>query len=174
MRCNKIGVAVIVVGAATHLLTTVRWHRSNLAEIWYQNINGHPYGNHLYGARPMISDREPPTSRFVRRYGDPSLQKPLRFHPHAGAVDEFGHYGYVHDPTVLLKKTNYTYLSSSPAVEQSQLCAPLGYGLEGGADVGRRLFEKISASPPNISHTDSLKVFCGIYTHPGKMTKLQQ
>jgi hypothetical protein len=35
-------------------------------------------------------------------YGNPNQTTPIvNDHPHAGAIDEFGHYGYVHDPTIL-------------------------------------------------------------------------
>jgi hypothetical protein len=133
-------VVLLLICTFLHLFTTLRWHRAILeTSVRLDN------DNHLPPAK---------TSRTV----DPSLN-----HPHFGALDEFLHSGYVHDPKVLRQRTssNFTLLPE----ERPQLCAPVGSGPEGGQDLGRELFgnhiQVLSAL------NSSINVFCAIYTYPG-------
>ncbi len=100
-----------------------------------------------------------------RRYGNPNLTTPLYNHPHAGAVDEFGHFGYVHDPTIL-HHTQPTF--HVPEHEKTDLCAPPGYGPEGWQELGRQFFvDHIQVASPSPESKD-VKIFCAVYTHPQK------
>jgi glycoprotein-N-acetylgalactosamine 3-beta-galactosyltransferase len=82
----------------------------------------------------------------------------VRAHPHAGAVDEEGNYGYVHDPTVI---ANSKIQFSIPPKEITQVCAPAGAGPEGIGGY-RLITEKILVA--NVE--PRLKIFCSIYTSP--------
>jgi hypothetical protein len=95
-----------------------------------------------------------------RRYGIPNRTSPLAPHPHAGAVDEFGHYGYVHDPTILLESPSTFQVLPE---ERTELCDSILSGMD---EVTRTVFEQIQVTktPPT---TKDVKVFCAIYTYPG-------
>lgn len=84
--------------------------------------------------------------------------QPMKDHPHAGAIDEKGNYGYVHDPTVL---ANSKIPFSIPPEELQQVCAPAGAGPEGIGGY-RLITEKVRVS--NVP--SSLKIFCSVYTSP--------
>jgi hypothetical protein len=87
-----------------------------------------------------------------------NISQPMKDHPHAGAIDEEGRYGYVHDPTVI---ANSKIPFSIPSEELRQVCAPAGAGPEGIGGY-RLLTEKVRVS--NIH--SSLKIFCSVYTSP--------
>lgn len=82
----------------------------------------------------------------------------LRDHPHAGAIDEEGNYGYVHDPTVI---AHSTVPFSIPPEELNQVCAPPGTGPEGIGGY-RLITEKVRVSDVE----PRLKIFCSVYTSP--------
>jgi hypothetical protein len=161
MRSRQLG-GILFVCVSAQLFATVRWHRNILLEASQLNTSQESV---LYDAPPEFLQLNSPP---LRRYGDPLLKKPRAFHPHSGAVDEFGQYGYVHDPTVLRQRK--MILNETITLEERRLlCAPLGKGPEGGNDTGKRVFEKIRVSS-NKETTRSpvpVKVFCGIYTYPG-------
>ena len=83
----------------------------------------------------------------------------MKDHPHAGAIDENGDYGYVHDPTVL---ANSKFPFQIPLYELNEVCAPPGAGPEGIGGY-RLLTEKIK-----VANNDNrrLKIFCSVYTDP--------
>ncbi|KAL3905994.1 MAG: hypothetical protein SGILL_009457 [Bacillariaceae sp.] len=117
------------------------------------------------GTEKSISSNTTTRLGPLRRYGDPSLKRPQAYHPHSGAVDEYGNFGYVHDPAILNKQKNTSNFATSHE-DLTQLCAPVGEGPEGGNAIGRELFGqhiKVSQSPP----ISSINVFCAIYTYPG-------
>lgn len=124
-----------------------------------------------------------PTMPLPRRHGIPNQTLPLRDHPHAGGMDEYDQYGYVHEPTVLRYSPHvWPFVVSSE--DEAQLCAPLGDGPEkailgppgtGGyssvVELTRQIFgEKIRVTPSpsrsqNTPNTSAdVKVFCAIYT----------
>jgi len=102
-------------------------------------------------------DSTPPIKPFLNRTYNSSV--PMRDHPHAGAIDEDGNYGYVHDPTVLVHSKLPFEI---PLDELGQVCAPPGAGPEGIGGY-RLLTEKIK-----VANNDNkrLKIFCAVYTHP--------
>ena len=81
-----------------------------------------------------------------------------REHPHAGAKDENGNWGYVHDPTVLVHSP---IPFSIPSKEFDKICASPGEGDErqGGYKL---LTEKVRVA--NATHS-GVKIFCAIYTY---------
>ena len=115
------------------------------------------------------------------------LQTSRREHPHAGARDANGCYGYKADPTVVrrfVRKQNQTYwerLSNHNAEilgippQQSKelllpdiICGmPPGKGHEG--DGGYKLLtEKIQVHPPpSRNNNDTIRLLCIVYTYPG-------
>jgi hypothetical protein len=104
-------------------------------------------------------------SLLSRRYGNANLTAPSNLHPHAGAIDEFGHYDYVHDPTILHRRKPEFHVSEE---ENKDLCAPVGDGPEGFEELARRFFtEHIEIATPPSSKANNIKVFCAVYTHAG-------
>jgi glycoprotein-N-acetylgalactosamine 3-beta-galactosyltransferase len=113
-----------------------------------------------------------------RMYGNPNLTQDDVSHPHKGAMDEYNHFGYVHEPTIL-RYSPHAWPFVVSVEEEDQLCAPLGEGPEGYGEVGRQIFgERIRvvpigtpAAPPTSSPNDTpssastITVFCAIYTH---------
>ncbi len=87
-----------------------------------------------------------------------NISQPMKDHPHAGAIDEKGSYGYVHDPTVIAKSK---IPFSIPPDELRQVCAPAGAGPEGIGGY-RLITEKVRVSKIQ----SSLKIFCSVYTSP--------
>mmetsp|Transcript_14649 Transcript_14649/g.40714 ORF Transcript_14649/g.40714 Transcript_14649/m.40714 type:complete len:468 (-) Transcript_14649:580-1983(-) len=87
-------------------------------------------------------------------------------HPHGGARDELGNWGYVHDPTILLKKPQQFKVLHN---EEEDFCQEVGYGLEGGgASLAKRLFRKrIKIAKRSEMGSPPIKVFCAIYSYPG-------
>jgi hypothetical protein len=111
------------------------------------------------------STQQQKQQRQARTYGNPNQTTPINDHPHAGAIDEFGHYGYVHDPTILKQNPPIFHVS---AEEQHDLCAPTGTGPEGGGKLGELIFDHhIQVSTTNNNNPRDVKVFCAVYSHPG-------
>ncbi|KAG7340753.1 Fringe-like protein [Nitzschia inconspicua] len=114
---------------------------------------------------PSIPARTP----SHRTYGNSSLVEPLHKYPHVGAVDEFGQFEYVHDPTILLHHQQQQLAEKIQLLdeEKTDLCAPIGYGPEGGKDLARQFFHDHVqvASPLSEKEAKTIKVFCAIYTH---------
>lgn len=88
---------------------------------------------------------------------------PNRPHPRAGARDENGTWGYVHDPTVLLRSHRIINLNS---VDREQICDVSKPGLEGKAG-HQALTKKIKVSPGN----STVRIFCAIYTYHGGVNR---
>jgi glycoprotein-N-acetylgalactosamine 3-beta-galactosyltransferase len=135
----------------------------------------------------------PQKQRQQRRYGDPNLTRPEFDHPRSGAKDEYGHWGYVHDPTILWSSStnNNNDHDDSEAVswefrpsnetERDQICVPLiGEGPEsdgtkkGNEFMNQLMSRHIQIASPTSAGADgsgpkfsSIKVFCAIYTYPG-------
>lgn len=121
---------------------------------------------------------------------DPAV---LRDHPHMGAKDEYGNWGYVHDPTILVH-TPWPFLVRSN--ERTELCARVGEGIEweGGRGDGGETSAAVALAKQFFQHhiqvgtpstvvngtknddtnntspsnnSSGIKVFCAIYTYPG-------
>eukprot|EP00536_Pseudo-nitzschia_multiseries_P009513 jgi/Psemu1/200882/e_gw1.267.18.1 len=101
------------------------------------------------------------TPTIAEEHGNQRYSNAPRPHPHGGARDENGLWGYVHDPTILLQKPpEFTVLPE----EKEDFCKEVGDGLEGGGSLATRLYrERIKIAKPD----KSVKVFCGIYSYPG-------
>ncbi|KAL3924605.1 MAG: hypothetical protein SGILL_000947 [Bacillariaceae sp.] len=104
-----------------------------------------------------------------RRYGNPNITKRPSKYPRSGARDENKNWGYVHDPTILRQKPQDFLVNPE---EREEVCAKVGYGPEGGGKrAARQLFEEQLQLPElnkaTIAMMSSVKVFCGVYTHPG-------
>lgn len=109
-----------------------------------------------------------------RRYGDPNLTKNSRGHPHKGAKDEFGRWGYVHDPTILRHRQNndsswpFSTAKYGPE-EEAELCADVAHGPEGAGEMAREIFGSIVKVVTTHSSDEkgSVRVFCAVYSYPG-------
>ncbi|KAG7340752.1 Fringe-like protein [Nitzschia inconspicua] len=132
------------------------------------------WGSH----RQQLDSSNPATTIHSHEYFyvNSSIVEPLHKHPHAGAVDMFGRYGYVHDPTILLhhQQKPLTELQLLLDEEKTDLCAPIGYGPEGGKDLARQFFHDHVqvASPLSEEEAKTIKVFCAIYTHAGNRNQI--
>jgi hypothetical protein len=113
------------------------------------------------------------------------LQTSRSEHPHAGARDAKGCYGYTADPTVVrrvVRKQNQTYwerlsnhnsdLLAIPPQQSIELLIPeiicgmppgKGYEADGGYKL---LTEKIQIHPPPVKN-DTIRLLCIVYTYPG-------
>lgn len=127
-------------------------------------------------ARTVSSETKLPSLPPPRKNGDPNLTQAEVRHPHKGAMDEFDHFGYVHEPTIL-RYSPHAWPFVVTEEDEDQLCAPLGEGPEGYGDLGRQIFgERIRVVAPPTSQNDTsggavagnITVFCAIYTHPGR------
>jgi glycoprotein-N-acetylgalactosamine 3-beta-galactosyltransferase len=94
--------------------------------------------------------------RIIVQNEDAITVRQVRDHPHAGAIDEEGNFGYVHDPTVI---ANSKIPFSIPPEELKEVCAPPGAGPEG---IGGYITEKVRVS--NVQ--PRLKIFCSVFTSP--------
>lgn len=84
----------------------------------------------------------------------------LRPHPHAGALDENGNPGYIHDPTYVRNHPPaFNFRPDVPRFDESVCDEPLGQGIEGSA--GMHGLAKINISTAQIP----TKVMCIVYTH---------
>lgn len=109
--------------------------------------------------------------RFQRRKGYSNETGSLAFDPHAGLVDEHGHWGYVYYPTVLVRDSCRLSVSVE---EQSNLCVPLKSN--GTEDWEARVFGghiQVSASSSSLtSQQHNGKVFCiHSYVRSAKQTR---
>jgi glycoprotein-N-acetylgalactosamine 3-beta-galactosyltransferase len=119
---------------------------------------------------PSLSAAAPPPPP-PRRYGTVNLNQPSAGHPRGGGVDEYGWFGYVHEPTILRHRPQAWPFAVTPE-EEADLCAPLGNGPEGYGDLGRQIFgDRIRVSDSTTAAAaaagvGNVKVFCAVYTHP--------
>ena len=104
------------------------------------------------------------------------LQQQPRPHPHAGARDECGNFGYLHDPTIIPSKQSQLRLredivSLKDYYEHNVCSVPFGQGTEGPG--GYEALKKIKVSPPFYVHSNNnstsgeprqLKLLCMIYS----------
>ena len=115
-------------------------------------------------------------SAITRQLNLTRLIDPQRPYPFKGARNETGHYGYVHDPCILLQQP-------PPLQQVDEICnATPGNGEEGSA--GQYVLDRISIfdgsrSPkrgpvlttmrgdPAPTAPSSLRIFCSLYTYPG-------
>lgn len=104
-------------------------------------------------SRSMKTSSRPPAKIIA----SPPL---LRGHPHAGALDEHGNPGYIHDPTYIRKHPlEFNYRPDAPSFSESVCDMPPGQGIEGSAGIhGLRKINIMTEVIPT-------KVMCIVYTH---------
>jgi glycoprotein-N-acetylgalactosamine 3-beta-galactosyltransferase len=100
-----------------------------------------------------------------------SDEEHLRLHPHpgAGAKDEQGRWGYIHDAQFLRRNPDL-HPFTIPDHERDQICAAPGQGPEGNVAAYKRLTEIIQILPEPQQNGQPIhdnKLFCAVYTHPG-------
>ena len=100
-----------------------------------------------------------------------SDEEHLRLHPHpgAGAKDEEGHWGYIHDAKFLRRNLNLSQFTI-PDHERDQICAAPGKGPEGSRAAYRRLTKLIQILPEPQQNKQPIhdnRLFCAVYTYPG-------
>ena len=95
-------------------------------------------------------------------------------HPHAGAKDAQGNWGYIHDAKFLHRHSTPLHPFTIAENERDEICAPPGQGYEGGMGAYQLLTENIrirtDAQLHNGSsplHNNDIKLFCAVYTHAG-------
>ena len=164
---NKMTSPITIRSQLTRLLVTVfaiqfvsNWQsHSQLLMISFLNNNDE-------GTIIQPSTQQHHNQQHGRRhiYGNPNQTTPLADHPHAGAIDEYGNYGYVHDPTILKQNPPTFHISME---EQHDLCAPTGNGPEDGGKLGEQIFDHHIQVNTTTSNSRDVKVFCAVYSHPG-------
>lgn len=106
-----------------------------------------------------------------------TLQIQLKPHPHAGARDECGNYGYHHDPKAAFIDPKRQHQSVDYWVDYAKICeVPMGQGSEGPG--GYEALQKIKIAP-STSYSDKnnkpLRLLCMIYSvdtpHSNAMVK---
>lgn len=89
-------------------------------------------------------------------------------HPHAGAKDKFGHWGYVHNAAVL-RQIPLSFIVL--AEEKHEVCAQVGQATD--EKDNSKLISQVFNQVIKVSKTavsalaSSIKVFCAVYSYPG-------
>jgi hypothetical protein len=149
-------------GAALSLYILASFHENCTAQGNFPLPGQIPYASITTLIRPQQANVETSSPE------DPSCLRLMpRDHPHGGARDAHGCFGYIHDPTFL--RNHPLPLTERPDNGTLHICElPLGEGPEGPG--GAMAFEKIRLVPSSQKHP---KVLCIVYTHSGRHHILQ-
>ena len=136
---NKVA-ALLIIATIFQITTSFRSHYyvyNNSTQEVVTTVEDHPLKN-ITTANNQKAKVKKKTRNKKRRKMIDDANKPrctngsstnlIAAHPHAGAMDEFGNCGYVHDPTILRRTTLLE--SHSEEREEEFLCLPTGEGPE--------------------------------------------